>query len=165
MYFVLFGCIWDSLVALQNLVQNGTNWCKSSCPEVGSEFFITNTPDPIHWTQNSCFGVFSTLWMLGMVWLPYKTQCKRGRNGSKVRVAKSRHNFSQRTHRINPLGPKLTFWCVLYYLGAFGTVLLPYKTRCKMSRSGAKVRAMKSCQNFSQRTHPIHPIGPKTHVS
>ena len=94
-----------------------------------------------------------------------KTQCKTGRTGGKVRATKSRHNFSQRTHRIDPLGPKLTFWCVLYYLGAFGTVCLPYKTRCKTSRSGAKVRAMKSCQNFSQRTHPIHPIGPKTHVS
>ena len=94
-----------------------------------------------------------------------KTQCKTGRTGGKVRATKSCHNFSQRTHRIDPLGPKLTFWCVLYYLGAFGTVWLPYKTRCKTSRSGAKVRAMKSCQNFSQRTHPIHPIGPKTHVS
>ena len=62
-----------------------------------------------------------------------KTQCKTGRTGGKVRATKSRHNFSQRTHRINPLGPKLTFWCVLYYLGAFGTVSLPYKTGCKMA--------------------------------
>jgi len=28
----------------------------------------------------------------------------------------------------------------------------------------AKVRATKPYQNFSQWTHPIHPIGPRTHV-
>ena len=57
------------------------------------------------------------------------------------------------------------FGVFLYYLAAFGTVWLPYKTPCKMGRSGAKVRAMKSCQNFSQRTFPPTPIEPKTHVS
>ena len=53
-------------------------------------------------------------------------------------------------------------WFVLF--GAFGTVWLPYKTPCKTGRSGAKVRAMKSFRNFSQRTHPIHPFGPLPHV-
>ena len=62
--------------------------------------------------------------------------------------------------RSSPLDPKLMFRCVLYYLGAFGTVWLPYKTRCKTGRTSAKVRATKSRRNFSQRTHPIHPIGP-----
>jgi len=59
-----------------------------------------------------------------------------------------------------PLDPKLTFWCDSYYLGAFGTVWLPYETQCKTGRTSAEVRATKSCRNFSQRTHPIHPIGP-----
>ena len=36
-----------------------------------------------------------------------------------------------------PLDPKLTFWCVSYYLGAFGTVWLPYETRCKRGRASA----------------------------
>ena len=66
--------------------------------------------------------------------------------------------------RSTPLDSKLMFWCVLYYLDAFGTVWLPYKTRCITGRSGAKVCAMKSGRNFSQRTHPIHPIGPLTDV-
>ena len=57
------------------------------------------------------------------------------------------------------------FWCVSYYLSAFGTVWLRYKTQCKTSRSGAKACAMKSCRNFSQRTRPIHPFGPLPHVS
>ena len=60
---VLFGCIQYSLVALQNSVQNGPNKCKSSCHEVVSEFFAMNAPDPPHWTVNSCFGVFCTIWI------------------------------------------------------------------------------------------------------
>ena len=52
-----------------------------------------------------------------------------------------------------PLDPKLTFWCVLYHLGAFGTVWLPYETRCKTGRTSAQVRARMSRWNFKQRTH------------
>ena len=62
------------------------------------------------------------------------------------------------------LDPKLMFWCVLYYLGAFGIVWLPYKTRRKSGRTSAKVRATKSRRNFSQRMHPIHYIGALTDV-
>ena len=73
--------------------------------------------------------------------------------------------FRNERNRSTPLDSKLMFLCVLYYLDAFGTVWLPYKTRCKTGRSGAKVRAMKLCRKFSQQTHPIHPIGPIPHVS
>src|SRR6185295_10003581 len=68
--------------------------------------------------------------------------------------------FSNEGTRSTPLDPKLTIWCVSYYLGAQGTVCLPYETRCKTGRTSAKVRATKSLRNFSQRTHPMHPIGP-----
>src|SRR6185437_5225800 len=37
-----------------------------------------------------------------------------------------------------PVDPKLMFWCVLYYLGALGTVWLRYETRCKTGRTSAK---------------------------
>ena len=94
------------------------------------------------------------------VWLPYETRCKTGRTSAKVRATKSRRNYSQRRTRSTPLDPKLTFCCVSYYLGAFGTVWSPYETRCKTGRTSAKVRAMKSLRNYSQRTQPIHPIGP-----
>src|SRR6185503_12576144 len=69
--------------------------------------------------------------------------------------------YNERT-RSTPLIPKLTFWCVSYHVGAFGTVWLHYETRCKTDRTSAKVRATKSRQNFSQGRHPIHPIGPYT---
>ena len=71
---------------------------------------------------------------------------------------KSCRNFSQQTTRSTPLDSKLMFWCVSYYLGAFGIVWLPYKTWCKTGWSGAKVRAMKSCRNFSQQTTRSTPL-------
>ena len=70
-------------------------------------------------------------------------------------------SFRIKHTRLSPLGPQLIFWCVSYYLGTFGTVWLPYKTRCNTGRSGAKVRAMKSCQNFLHRTYPSTPLNPK----
>jgi len=72
---------------------------------------------------------------------------------SRVRI------FRNERTRSTPLDPKLTFWCISYYLGAFGILWLPYETRCTTSRTSAKVGATKSRRNFSQRTHPIHPIG------
>ena len=111
-------------------------------------------PKLTFWFVEYYLGAFGT------VWLTYKTRCKTGRTSAKVRATKSRRNFSQRTHPIHPIGPILTIWCVSYYLGAHGTVWLPYETRCKTGRTSAKVRATKSRRNFSQRTHPINPIGP-----
>src|SRR6185437_12851922 len=68
--------------------------------------------------------------------------------------------FHNERTRSTPLDPKITFWCVSYYLGAFENVWLPYETRCTTGRTSAKVRATKSRRIFSQRTHPIHPFGP-----
>ena len=53
-------------------------------------------------------------------------------------------------NRSTPLDHKLTFSCVSFYLGAFGTVWLPYESRCKTGRTSAKVHATKSRRNFSQ---------------
>ena len=76
-------------------------------------------------------------------------------------VARSRVGiFRNERTRSTLLDSKLMFWSVLYYLGAFGTIWLPYKTRCKTGRSCAKFRATKSHRNFSQRTYPIHPVEP-----
>ena len=66
--------------------------------------------------------------------------------------------FRNKRTRSTPFQPKLTFWCVSYHLGVFWTLWLPYDTRWKTGRTGAKVLATKSRRNFSQRTHPIHPI-------
>ena len=160
MLFVLFGCIWDCLVAFQYSVQNGSNWCKSSCHEVASEFFATNIPDPPHWTQNSYFCAFHTILVqLGLSGWLAKVDGKWAELVRKF-VPRSRVvTFHNERTRSTPLDPKLMFWCVSYYLGAFGTVWLPLKTRGKTGQTCAKVRVTKSRRNFSQRTHPIQPIG------
>src|SRR6185503_7340399 len=75
--------------------------------------------------------------------------------------------FHKERSQYIPLDPNLVFWCVSFRLGAFGTVSLIHETWCKMRPNGAinvKVRATKSCHNFSQRMLTIHTIGPKTHV-
>ena len=49
------------------------------------------------------------------------------------------------------------FWCVLYHLDAFGTVMLPYETRGKMGRASAKVCATKSRRIFFATNAPNPP--------
>ena len=112
-------------------------------------------PKLAFWCVSYYLGAFGT------VWLPYETRCKTGRSSAKVHATKSCRNFFS-TNAPDPphWTPKLTFWCVLYYLGAFGAVWLPYETRCKTGRTSPKVRATKSRRNFFQQTRPIHPIGP-----
>ena len=97
---------------------------------------------------------------LRTVWLRYETRSKTGRTSVKVRATKSRRNFSQRTHPILPIGSENDVSVISYYLGAFGTVWFFYETWCKTVRTSAKVRATKLRRNLSQRTHPIHPVGP-----
>src|SRR6185295_7691002 len=100
------------------------------------------------WVQS---GLFGCLTKLGAKWAEL---VQKFVPRSRVRIY---HNQSTRS---TPLNPKLTFWCISYYLGAFGTAWLPYETRSKTGRTSAKFRATKSRRNFSQRMHPIHPIRP-----
>ena len=103
------------------------------------------------WCVSNRFGAFAT------IWLPCETWGETFRTSAKVCATKSRRNFTQRMHQIHPVGLKLSFWCVSYYLGALGTVWLPYKTRCKMGRTSAKVRAMKSRRNVFATNTPDPP--------
>ena len=96
----------------------------------------------------------------GTVWLPYETRCKTAKLVQKLVPRCHDRIFRNERTRSTPLDPNLMFWCVSYYLGAFGTVWLPDETRCKTGRTSAKVRTTRLYQNYSQRTHPIHPIGP-----
>ena len=57
--------------------------------------------------------------------------------------------FRNERTQCTTLDPELMFWYILYYLGTFGTVWLPYETRYKTGRTSAKVRAAKSRRNFS----------------
>ena len=91
-------------------------------------------PDPPHWTLNFRFGAFRTILVHSG---PFGCLTKLGAKWAELvqkLVPRSHDGFfrNERT-RSTPLDPKLPFWCVSYFLGAFGTVWLPYKTRCKMA--------------------------------
>ena len=149
MCFIPFWCIWDHLVALPISEQN----------DVASEFCTTNTQDRPHWTLKSCFVVFPTIWVhLGPFGCLTKLDAKWAELVQKF-VPRSRIGiFHNERTRSTPLDPKLMFFNVSYHLGAFGTIWLPYETRCKTGRTSAKVCA--TCRNFSKRKHPIDSIGP-----
>ena len=111
-------------------------------------------PKLTFWCVSYHLGAFGT------VWLPYEIRGKRAELVQKI-VPRSHVRIFRNEHsRSNPLDPKLMFWSISYHLGAFRTVWLRYETRYKTGRTSAKVRATKLRQNFSQRTHPIHPICP-----
>ena len=124
---------------------------------------VSQQTHPIYpdFTLNCHFGMFRDIWVyLGPFGCLTELGAKRAELVQKF-VKRSRIGIFRKEHtRSTPLDPKLTSWCVSYYLGTFGTVWLPYKTRCKTGRTSAKVRATKWRRNFSQRTHPILPIGP-----
>jgi len=68
--FAAFSCISVHLAMFRYYTELGAKWvdlcnqCTSLCHEVALEFFATNAPDPPHWTLNSCFGAFRSVWVL-----------------------------------------------------------------------------------------------------
>jgi hypothetical protein len=76
----------------------GTKWAKLM--QLMHKFFTTNTPDPPHWTPNSCFGAFQTITLL------HESRHRTGWIGAtyvQVRATKSRWNFKQWRHPIHPI--------------------------------------------------------------
>src|SRR6185312_14129116 len=115
-------------------------------------------PKLMFWCVSYYLGAFGTVWCLT------KLGAKRADLVQKFVPRSCVGNFRNERTRSVPVDPKLMCCCVLFYLGALRTVWLRYESRCKMGRTSAKVRATKLCRNFSQRTHPIHPIGPRSEV-
>ena len=111
------------------------------------------------------FCAFHTIWVhLGQFGRVTKLGAKRAELMQKF-VPRSRVGiFLNERTRSTPMDPKLMFWYISYYLGAFGAVWLPYESRCETGRTSAKVCATKSRRNFSQRTYRVHPIRPQTDV-
>jgi hypothetical protein len=76
---LMFWGTLDCFVTAWKLWQNWPNrchWHTRSLNKVASEFFATNAPDLLHWTQNSCFGVFRTI----LLW--HENWCKTDRTGT-----------------------------------------------------------------------------------
>jgi len=116
------------------------------------EFFATNTPDPHHWTLNSCFGAFHIVWVhLEPFRYCTKLAAKRAKLVQLMQKFRPRclvRIFGNEHSRSTLLDPKLMFWCVSFHLGVFWTVSLLHETLCKTRQTGtinAKVRATMSC--------------------
>ena len=146
-YLGAFGTVW---LPYETRCKTGRTSAKVSATKPRGIFRNERTrstpldPNLMFWCVWYYLGAFGT------VWLPDETRCKMGQTSAKVRATMSHRNFPKERTRSTPLDPKLTSWCVSYYLGAFGTIWLPYETRCKTGRTSAKVRATKSRRNFSQ---------------
>src|SRR6185503_6322342 len=98
-----------------------------------------------------CISYYFLLFLcISDCFLPYNTQCKTGQL-LQLFVPQSRVGiFLNERTRSTPLHTKLLFSCNLYYFGAFWFIWLPYKTRCRTGRTGAKFHATKSHRNFSR---------------
>ena len=161
-HFIQFGGIWDRLVALRNSVSKRAELVQKFVPRSRGGLF-SQRRHPIHPIGPETdvflhFVLFAGIW--DRLVALRNSVSKRAELVQKF-VPRSRGGLfrNERTRSI-PVDPKPMFWYVSYYLGAFGTVWLRYETRCETGRTGPKVCATKSRRNFSQRRHPIHPIGP-----
>ena len=156
-YLGAFGAVW---LPYESRCETGRNSAKVRATKWRRNFsqrtHRTTPLDPklMFWCVSYHLGAF------GVIWLPYKTRSKTSRTSAKVRARSRVGIFRKVRTRSTPLDPKLTFWSMSNYFGASRTVWLPYETRCKTGRTTVKVRATKWRRNFSQRTHPNHPIRP-----
>ena len=80
------------------------------------EFFATNALDPHHWTLNSCFGAFLSVWVHLE---PFRYCTKLAAKHAKLvqlmqkfRPRRLVRIFCNERSRSTLLDPKLMFWCV-----------------------------------------------------
>ena len=79
----------------------------------------------LFWCVSYHLGAFGTVWLLT------KLGAKRAELVQKFLPRNHVGIFRNERTRSTPSDPKLMFWCILYYLGAFGTIWLPTKLGAK----------------------------------
>ena len=120
-----FGCLTEFGAKRAELVQNFVPRSRVGIFRNERTQCTALDPKPTFWFVSYYLGAFGT------IWLPYETHATRAELVQKF-VPRSRGGmFRNERTRSTPLDPKMIFWRVSYYLGA-----------------------------FSQRTNPIHPIRP-----
>ena len=110
---LMFWCVSYYLGAFGTVWLRNNTFCKTGqtgeilrAMKSHRNFFATNAPDSPHWILNSCFCLFSTIWVhLRMFGCLTKLGAKRERTGAKVHATKSHRNFSQLKHPIWPIRP------------------------------------------------------------
>ena len=84
--------------------------------KLGHNEFTQSTPLDPKLMRSYDLGAFGT------VWLPYETRAKRAELVQKFVPRSYIGIFLNERTQSTPLDPKLPFWWVSYYLGAFGTI-------------------------------------------
>src|SRR6185312_9921168 len=92
--------------------------------KLSQNFSKQTQPIRPHWTLNSCFCAFRAIWVhLGPFGCVTTLSLKRVKLVQKFVPRSHVGTFRNEHTRSTPLDPKLIFWCVSYYFGAFGTCL------------------------------------------
>src|SRR6185369_99484 len=110
-----FGCVTKHSAKRAKLMQKFV-------PRGGVGFFSTNTTDPPHWTPNSCFGVYCTIWMQ---FGPFRCRTKLGAKRaelvekyvprSRVIIFRIKHTgFDPNGTETHVLVRFILFWCIWY---------------------------------------------------
>ena len=102
------------------------------------QFHATNAPDPHHWTLNSCFGAFLSVWVHLE---PFRYCTKLAAKHAKLvqlmqkfRPRRLVRIFCNERSRSTLLDPKLIFWCVSFCSSAFWTISLLREIGAKLAK-------------------------------
>jgi hypothetical protein len=128
---LIFWGVSDRFVTTRKSMQNWPNRCHyrtSSLKKVTSEFFATNAPDPLHWTQKSCFGVVWTVSLL------HESRCKTGPAWSHYRTS-SLNKVESKFFATN--APDPLHWIQNSCFGSFRTISLLHESPRKNGQPGA----------------------------
>ena len=151
MHSGLFGCLTKLGAKRAKLVQKFVP--RSRVGILRNERTLSNPLNPklTFWCVLYHLGAFGTICLLTKLGAKWAELVQKFVPQSRVEI------FRNERTRSTPLDPKLMYWCVSYYLGAFGTIWLPYETQCKTGRTSAKVRATKSRRIFFATNAPDPP--------
>ena len=123
---LMYCCVSQCLGAFWIVSLLHEAWCKTGwtgtinakvfATKSHRNFFATNTPDPPHWTLNSCFGSFHSVWVhLRSFRNSMKLGTKRGELEQLMQKFVPRSHigiFHNERTQSTPLDPKFMFWYV-----------------------------------------------------
>ena len=132
-----------------------------------SQFFATNASDPHHWTLNSCFGAFLSVWvLLEPFFYCTKLGAKRGKLVQLMQKFVPRclvRVFRNERSRSTSLDPKLMFLCVSFRSMHLGPFCYCTKLAAKRAKLGQLMQKFVSrClvrifRNEHSRSTTLHP--------
>ena len=141
--FGAFCSVWVHFGSFHYYLKLGAKWIElwlllqKFVPQSRVRIFTMNALDPPHWTLNSCFSAFCSVWVhLGSFFYCMKFGAKWAEQVQLIQKFVPRIRvviFHIERTQSNPLDHKPPFWCVLQCLDAFGIISLRPETWCKMS--------------------------------